>query len=318
MMKKVNYGFLAMFLPLIAQGADRLVVALDWLPNPNHSGLYVAMDKGYYSENDIKVEIAPYGEIRPEQLVAIKRADVAFMGAEGLMIANNSDVDVTAIAAALSENAQYVAANADSGIERPRDFVGKAYASWTNGWDTALINQMIKVDGGEGIVKSPDLGLYGPTALFAHKVDLAWLFDNVETPVADKQGIKLNKFHFKDYGLASYGSPILVVRTADLAEDPDIYGRFIRATEKGYLWAAEHPKEAALIITELNPPGTFEDQALLLEQQKISSDYYVGPMGWGKMNDAEMQKLADFMVNNQIVDNRDSLKYTNQFFSNGQ
>lgn len=315
-MKRVCYGLLAMFLPMIAQGAERLVVALDWLPNPNHSGIYVAMDKGYYSDVDIEVTIAPYGEIRPEQLVAIKKADIAFMGTEGLMIANNNDVDVTAIAAALSENAQYVAANADSGIERPRDFVGKAYASWTNGWDTALINQMIMVDGGEGKVEAPDLGLYGPTALFAKKVDLAWLFDNVETPVADKQGIKLNKFHFKDYGLASYGSPILVVRTADLDKNADIFKHFIRATEKGYLWAAEHPKETARIITELNPPGTFEDQALLLAQQEISSDYYVGPMGWGKMNDTEMQKLADFMVNNEIVKSRDSLKYTNQFFSN--
>lgn len=317
-MKKISYSILAILLPIVSNAADRLVVALDWLPNPNHSGIYVAMDKGYYQDVDIDVAIAPYGEIRPEQLVAVKKADVAFMGAEGLMIANDSDVDVTAIAAALSENAQYVAANADSGIERPRDFVGKAYAGWTNGWDTALINQMIKIDGGEGEVESPDLGLYGPTALFARKVDLAWLFDNVESPIADKQGIKLNKFHFKDYGLASYGSPILVVRSKDLAEEPNIYERFIRATEKGYVWAAEYPKEAALIITNLNPPGSFEDQSLLLEQQKISSEYYVGAMGWGKMNDAEMQKLADFMVNNKIVESRDSLKYSNQFFSDSQ
>lgn len=72
-MKRVCYGLLAMFLPMIAQGAERLVVALDWLPNPNHSGIYVAMDKGYYSDVDIEVTIAPYGEIRPEQLVAIKK-----------------------------------------------------------------------------------------------------------------------------------------------------------------------------------------------------------------------------------------------------
>ncbi len=141
-MKKTLLLLSVGFYAVSSYATDDLTVALDWLPNPNHSGIYVAMANGYYDDADLDIKIAPYGEIRPEQLVAINKADVAFMGAEGLMIANSSKVDVTAIAAALSENAQFVATRADSDIKRPRDFVNKDYASWTNGWDTALINQM--------------------------------------------------------------------------------------------------------------------------------------------------------------------------------
>ncbi|MFV0430721.1 MAG: ABC transporter substrate-binding protein [Alphaproteobacteria bacterium] len=314
-MKKI-YGIIASsLLALTSYGAEQLTVALDWTPNPNHSGVYVAMANGYYKDAGIDIKIAPYGDVSPIQLVMIKKADIAFMGTEGLMIVNSSNnIDLTAIAETLSENAQYIASRADSGIKSPKDFVGKVYATWTNGWDVALINQMIIADGGQGEIKAPDLGAYGPTALLAGKIDLSWFFDNVETPLAKKQNVAINKFYFKDYGLANYGSPILSVRTQSLKEDRDLYQRFITATQKGYEWAAKNPTDATEALIKFSPPGTFEDKKLLMEQQEISSRYYVGKDGWGKMDDTEMSKLADFMVNQKIVPNKGSLKYTNEFF----
>ncbi len=311
---KSLYIFFLMVFSFFSYGKEKVIIALDWLPNPNHSGLYVAMEKGFFAENHMEVSLAPYGKVRPEQLVASKKADIAFMGAEGLMIVNENGIDITAIAAALSENAQYIAARSDSMIKTPKDFAGRSYAGWTSGWDKALVNQMIINDGGQGEVISPNLGVYGPTALLSKKVDLAWLFDNVETPIAEKQKIDLDKFYLKDYGLANYGTPVLVARSQDLTRNTEIYKNFIKAIEKGYRWAAKNPELTADILIKLSPKGTFADRNLLLEQQKISSAYYTKNGIWGVMLPQQMEELAAFMTINGFAKQKESLKYSNQFF----
>ncbi len=297
-----------------AQAKDNLKIALDKLPSPNYSGIYVAMEKGFFAEQNINISLLPHGSIKSEKLVSKRKADIAFMSAEQLMITNEEGADITAIAAILAENPQFIAVQSGRNINSPKDFAGKTYACQGNGWYKILINQMMHNDGGQGEVKGLRLSTYETMAFLSKQVDLAWFFDNLEAPIFEEKGISLNKFYFKDYGLGNYGTPILIVNTNNLALNPKIFKRFLKATEKGYRWAAMHPEATVDILIAKSSMGSFPDKKLLLKQQKISSSIYIKNNIWGKIYAEEMDILAEFMISNGFAQNKESLKYSNQFF----
>lgn len=84
------------------QPPEKVVVTLDWYPNTNHTGLYVAKEKGYYKEEGLDVEIIQPGENSADQLVASGKADFGVSSAEGITQARATDLPLVSIAAVIS------------------------------------------------------------------------------------------------------------------------------------------------------------------------------------------------------------------------
>ena len=94
-------------------------LALDWVPNTNHTGIYVALANGWYEEAGVELHILPYGSMSPEALVANAQAEVAVSGSEGVLTSVAAEEPVVSVAAILSTNTAALAVLKDSGITRP-------------------------------------------------------------------------------------------------------------------------------------------------------------------------------------------------------
>lgn len=296
---------------------DRIVVAKAWKNSPNHSGIYVAIEKGFFKEQNINVKFYSFGSVRSEKLLSVGRADVAFLPAEDLMLVNEKDdIDVTAIASVLSENPQFIAVKTFHGIFEPRNFVNKSYVSHAKYASRYLLNAIIKNDGGVGRVIPFRIRSYGLAVFLENRIDLLWGFENFEGIALKEKDLDINYFYLKSYGLGNYGTPLLAVNTEalEIEENVALYERFLKAAQRGYEWAAQNPEETVDIVIKQISKGSIADKNLFLKQQKATSDLYLTDGVWGKINEKELNILKDYLITNGIAESKDSLKYSNFFF----
>ena len=151
-------------------------LALDWVPNTNHTGIYTALAKGWYDDEGIDLEVLPYSSVSPEALVTSGRAEVGVSSTEGVLGAVAVGEPVVSIAAILSTNTAALAVLTSSGITRPCELDGKVYAAFGASWEEPIIDTVLRRDGGAGNYRSAVLNVAGFDALLAGRVDFVWVF----------------------------------------------------------------------------------------------------------------------------------------------
>src|SRR3990167_10655612 len=112
------------------QSLEKVTVLLDWFPNTNHTGLYVAAEKKYFKDAGLEVEIIQPSEGENIQLVASLKADFAVSSQEAVTLARAKDIPVVSIAAIIQHNTSAFASLKKSKIEKVADFEGKRYGGW--------------------------------------------------------------------------------------------------------------------------------------------------------------------------------------------
>ena len=299
-------------------------VVLDWTPNTNHTGMYVALAKGWYKDQGLDVKILPYASgTSPEVLVTSGKADVAVSATEGVVANAASGNPVVSIAAIMQHNTSGFMALADNGIKSPKDLDEKIDGGSGSPIETAILNKIITGDGGKGTFKSANLDVAAMQALVAKKIDFFWVFEGWEVIQAKHQGLNVVYFPSSKYGIADYYTPVLVTSPAEVKQKPELLKKFMTATSKGYNFAIDHPKEAADILIATTAKGTFPDTAFIEDSQKFVSAHYVDQgRTWGLQNAKAWHDYPQFMIdNNGVVDANskpvkkldfDSL-YTNEF-----
>lgn len=116
-----------------SQELKEVTMVLDWTPNTNHTGLYVAQEKGYFEEQGLDVEIILPGEAGANQLVASNQAEFGIGAQESLTEARVQDIPIVSIAALIQHNTSGFASPKDKAIESPSDYEGKTYGGWGAG-----------------------------------------------------------------------------------------------------------------------------------------------------------------------------------------
>src|SRR5690554_5742508 len=165
------------------QALTPITVVLDWTPNTNHNGLYVALENGWYEDAGLDVRVLEPGEASGLQLVATGQADFAYSVAEGLLPARAAGADVVSVATVIEHNTSSLLSLADDGITRPRDLEGMRYGSYGSDLETAIIDALVECDGGD-----PSLVEHAPLVsddfrigLSEDQFDAAWVFDAWDT-----------------------------------------------------------------------------------------------------------------------------------------
>lgn len=153
-MKKWLFILLAALLTLVGcsdkedkQTADtkkKVSVVLDWTPNTNHTGLYVAKKLGYFEEQGLDVDIIMPGEAGADQLVASGKAEFGVSYQEGITQARVQDVPLVSIAAIIQHNTSGFASVASKGITSPKDFEGKTYGGWGAPLEQAVLQSLMQ------------------------------------------------------------------------------------------------------------------------------------------------------------------------------
>ena len=314
---------------ITAQGSQKLTtikLALDWTPNTNHTGIYVAKAKHWYEQQGIDLQLLPYSSnVTPDTLVSSGKADVGISSTESIVADAAANQPVVSIAAILQHNTSALVTLKSSGITRPGQLDGKIYGGFGAPYENAVVGEIIKHDGGKGMFKNVTLNVDAMQALQSKRVDFAWVFEGWEVIQAQRQGTQLNVFPITDYGVADYYTPNIITSPNEMKQKPDLLRRFMVATTKGYEYARTHVQESAQDLIDVAPKGTFPDTGLVVaSQQFLSPRYADNGRKWGMQDASAWHGYPEFILNTGGVQdasgktvkslNLDAM-YTNQFLS---
>ena len=235
----------------------RVRLALDWTPNTNHTGFYVAQAKGWYADAGIELEILPYGGTAPEAIVAADQAECGISFQDSMTFAAAAGVPIVSVMAILQHTAQDIAVLESSPIGRPRDLDGRTYAGFGYPNEVPTLQAVIRDDGGNGEFDSVTLDTAAYEALYNERADFVITFSAWEGVEAAQRGIPLRTFKFTDYGFPDFYQVVLACDADWLSANPEAARSFVGATVRGFELAATSPDEASAILVAQNP-GIFD------------------------------------------------------------
>lgn len=319
-----------------SQAASMRTVRLapDWRPNTNHIGFYVAQAKGYYADEGLRLEILPFdGEAMPNRKIVTGDTEFGLMPQQSILSMRARGVDVVSVAALIQPNTTTLAVRAESGITRPRELAGRRYASYGTEFEVAMVEEMIRADSGVGapaLVDAEKLDIL--TALFDGTIDIAWGFYAWEGVQAELAGHTLRHFFVAQSGVPNEYFPLLFTTHAYADREAALVRDFVRATGRGYQYAAAHPGEAAELFLASAPadmlPGSARELvtrslAWLAPRlaERVQTDNAPRPWGWHDPQTwatfaAFIRRLAQEHNLSAPPTDAETTGYTNEFVAN--
>lgn len=300
---------------IVQSKPDKVIVLLDWTPNTNHTGLYVADNLGYYKRQNLDVEIIQPTEGEVPQLVAKDRADFAVSAQEEVTFARAKGIPVVSIAAILQHNTSTFASLKSAGIRTAHDFEGKRYGGWGTPIAIAMQKALMKKAGGDfDKVQQITIGSTDPISTLGRDADIQWVFYGWEGIDAKLRGIELNHIWLKDTDPAfDYYTPVIITSEKKTSEQKDLVRRFMIATSLGYEYAASHPEAASTILINAAPEL---NKKLVVESQKwLSSRYQDGEYQWGIQKEVVWDRYASWLYKQGLISKKINAKsaFTNEF-----
>nr|WP_330407451.1 ABC transporter substrate-binding protein [Blautia argi] len=216
---------------------EKLTFVLDWTPNTNHTGLYVAEEKGYFKEEGLDVEIVQPPEDGADALVASGKAQlgISFQDTMAPGVTGENALPNTAIAAVVQHNTSGIISRKGEGMDSPKGLEGKKYATWDAPIEKAMMKNVVEGDGGDfsKVELIPSTVTDEVSALKTKSVDAIWVFyawGGVATEVAK---LDTDYFAFKDLNpVFDYYTPVIIANNDFLKENPDAAKAFLRAVKK--------------------------------------------------------------------------------------
>ena len=301
----------------------KVTLALDWTPNTNHTGIYVAQAKNYYKQQGIDLQILPYSDsATPETLVGTSKADFGISGEESTVFAIATGQPIVSVAAIIQHDTSALVTLKDSGLTRPKDLEGKKYAGFGAPYEEPVIGTMIKHDGGStGKFQNVTVNTAGFEAVVAKQADFVWIFMGWDGIQAKHQNVQLNTIPITKYGIPDRYTPVIIGSQDVLKNKADVAKRFMTATAQGYRYAIANPKEAADILVDANKDA-LNDKAFVEDSQAyLSPKYAEGAAYWGQQDLKVWTDYTKFVYQNGILTDASSKPLTKEpdyasFFSN--
>lgn len=283
----------------------KITFVLDWTPNTNHTGLYVAEEKGYFEDAGLDVEIVQPPEDGASALVASGKAQfgIDFQDSIAPAFASDSPLPVTAVATLIQHNTSGIISRKGEGMDRPKGMEGKTYATWDMEVEKAMIKNVVEADGGNysKINMIPSNVTDEVTALKSKQVDAIWVYyawGGIATEVKD---LPTDYFAFKDINpVFDYYTPVIVANNDFLKEEPDTAKAFLSAVKKGYEDAIADPKEAADILCKAAPE--LDEKLVLASQEWLADQYKAEVEQWGYIDPARWDAFYKWLGENKLIE----------------
>lgn len=280
---------------------SKVTVVLDWLPNTNHTGLYVAQELGYYEEQGLQVQIVQPSEGGTAQLIAAGQGDFGVSYQEEVTMARSQNIPVVAIAAIIQHNTSGYASFKDRNITVPKDFENNTYGGVGTPSEQALLKAVMDKDNADlGLVNQLNIGAADFFTSMDNGVDFSLIYYGWTGIEAELKGIPLNYIPLKDaHEALDFYTPLIIANEDTINGEPELIKKFLLATTKGYEYAINNPDEAAgillKVVPELNPDLVKASQAYL------ASEYKSDAVRWGEMMPETWDKFAAFMYENNLI-----------------
>jgi ABC-type nitrate/sulfonate/bicarbonate transport system substrate-binding protein len=282
---------------------QKITVVLDWVPNTNHTGLYVALEEGFFEEEGLDVKIIQPTEGGSADLIAAGQGEFGLSYQEQVTYARTAEVPlpVKAIAAVIQHNTSGFASPAEKQILSPKDFEGKKYGGWNSPMEEAMIKGLMGITGGDfSKLEMVSVGTLDFFAAVSKHVDFTWIYYGWDGIAAEVKGVSLNfiKLQDVDARLDSY-TPVIIASEKLLEEDPELVRSFMKALSKGYGFAVEDPDRAVEHLLRHAPEI---DREIAIESQRYLAREYQGDAArWGEMDVEVWRTYADWMFEKELI-----------------
>ena len=266
-------------------GLKEITLCLDWTPNTNHTGFYVADALGYYEDAGLKVTIVQPPEGGAEMMTSSGLAQFGISAQDSLAanFASEEPLNITTVAAILQHNTSGIIS---LDCESPRDLEGKRYSTWDSPVEKAMVEYVMKKDGGDfsEVELIPNVITDYASALSHCDTDAVWIYYAWSGINAELSGLDFKYFAFSDIeSVFDYYTPVIIANDAFLESDPETAKAFLSATAKGYEYAITDPEAAAYMLIEGDTTGSLRssEELVVESQQWISQQYIAEADKWG-------------------------------------
>ncbi|MFD1672695.1 ABC transporter substrate-binding protein [Agrilactobacillus yilanensis] len=321
-MKKHQLGFIALICLLVvglsacAKTSDKkaanktttITLALDYTPNTNHTGLYVAKAKGYFKKYGIKVRFIQPPQNGPEGLIGAGKAQfgVSYQDVMAGVITGKNKQPITAIAALVQHNTSGIMSRKADGITTPKAMTGQKYGTWGLPIEQAIIKQVVDQDGGNynDVKLVPSNFSDEVAALKSKKIDAIWVYEGWAVQNANIQDYPVNYFAFRDINPTfDYYTPVLVGNNTYMKAHPKLTKDFVKAVAQGYEYAAKHPKASATILKQANPELERGKSSELVDasQNFLSKQYIADAKQFGYIDSKRWNAFYTWLNDNGLV-----------------
>jgi len=293
-------------------GLTKVTLMLDWTPNTNHAGVFLAKEKGYYKDAGLDVDIQQPGSgAGVNQVVGAGTADFGIAVQESVMPARAEGIPIVSIAAIIQHNTSSLISLANDNIKSPKDLAGKTYGGFGGPGEEPKMRAVIQDAGGVGSFSSVVLGTAAYEALYGGQVDFAEPFLAWEGIEAELRGQPLKTFAYTDFGFPDAYGVLLVGHTPWLAEHPDLAAAFVQAAQRGYRLGADDPARAAQLLMEANPGAFTEPELVTRSQDMLAERFLRDPSGAVGPQTAQMwDGFSGFLFDTGALAGSDGLPLT--------
>jgi len=280
-------------------------LTLDFYPNPDHAGIYMAEKLGYFEEAGLEVSIeTPSDPAAPMKLVAAGRTDLAISYEPEIALAQQEGLDVVAVAALVNQPLTSMIWLKKSGVKGVADLKGRTIATAGIPYQDKFLETILaRVDLTPDDVKVVNVGFGLLPAVAGGSADaMLGGFRNVEGVDLRLRGLAPTVTPVDQLGVPTYDELVLVANRQSLEEDPDKFRLFIAALERGTEAAVEQPGAATDAITEANPDLEPKLTAAEVEATLPLLGARTGDQPFGYMDPKKWETFAGWMRDNELLD----------------
>lgn len=306
-----------------AADRDKVTVVLDWTPNTNHSGIYLAQAKGWYRDAGLDVKVIEPGDTPSLEILGAGKADVAISVQEEVVPARAKGLPVVSIGAVIQHNTSSLVSLRSDGITTPADLAGHTYGGFGGLLEKALVKSMATCGGADpDKVRFVDVGNADyRIGLQRNQYDVVWIFDGWDgIRLADIDKVPLNRMAFAAHRdcIPDWYTPLIATSERMISRRPDVLGRFMAATARGYRAAMHDPASAADALMKASP----ELDRNLVERSAryLSTRYADDPARWGHQERRVWTQFVAFLHKAGLIDSTIDVDraYTNRFLPASQ
>lgn len=294
-----------------------ITMVLDWTPNTTHTGLYVALKKGYFQKEGLDVTLVEPPEDGATNMVAAGEAEfgIGFQDDLAENFSSNTQLPVTAVAALIQHNQTGFISLARNEVDTPAKIAGHSMATSDETIEQAMVRALVEAGGGDFFQISMESTYVDDVAATLdagiHVVlgDYGW-----DVIACERQGMQINYLSLREQNeIFDYYSPVVIANNTFLTEKPDMAKAFLRAVREGYQDAVMNPAEAAKILLE---EASDLDQDLVESSQRYMSQQYIADSSAFGVFDAERwNRFYNWINEKKLFQNEipEGTGFTNEF-----
>jgi ABC-type nitrate/sulfonate/bicarbonate transport system substrate-binding protein len=265
-----------------SSGGTKVSIALDFIPNADNEGVFVAKKLGYFSQAGIDANIVPYGQTPPDTLASTGKVQFAIGDTESDVLFDfASGLKITSVMAVLQTNPSFFGTlSSNKTITSPKDFCNQTYGGFGYPGDPSIIAAVIQGAGGPAHCNVPvvTLGSSAYQAVESHRVGFSAFFFSDVIQAEVQQHASLRVFNENNYGVPNQYAALILGNDAWLAANPALAHKFVNALVRAYTFIKNNPAEGARIEYEMNPTAVNLNVAIK-SSEAMAKSYLVGPSG---------------------------------------